>query len=91
MQTLPPTLAELPNVLTIEEYARIQRISRTTAYELARRNELPIPVIRCGRRMFVSKLAVIRLLDHCSHEPAVGLRDQQSIDTTNHRSTSARP
>ncbi len=43
-------------VLTIPEAATLLRISRGLAYELARRNELP--VIRLGRRIVVSRRAL---------------------------------
>lgn len=37
-------------------------IERTTAYELARRNEFPVPVIRVGRSLRVSAAMLLRLL-----------------------------
>jgi excisionase family DNA binding protein len=43
-------------VLTISEAAILLRISRGHAYELARRNELP--VIRLGRRIVVPRRAL---------------------------------
>jgi excisionase family DNA binding protein len=43
-------------VLTIPEAATLLRISRGLAYELARRNELP--VMRLGRRIVVSRRAL---------------------------------
>lgn len=48
--------------LTLPELAGIIGISKGLCYELAGRNELPIKVIRCGRRMFVSRRAVEKLL-----------------------------
>jgi excisionase family DNA binding protein len=48
--------------LNIEEVARILGINRTTAYELAGRDDLPVPVIRLGRRMVVSRYALEALL-----------------------------
>jgi excisionase family DNA binding protein len=49
--------------LTIPEVAKALGISRGLAYELANRNELPVPVIRLGeKRMVVSKLAIDSLL-----------------------------
>jgi predicted DNA-binding transcriptional regulator AlpA len=48
--------------LNIEDVARILGINRTTAYELAARDELPVPVIRLGRRLVVSRRALEDLL-----------------------------
>ena len=49
--------------MTIPEAAKALGISRGLAYELARRDELPVPVIRLGeKRIVVSKLAIDRLL-----------------------------
>jgi len=49
-------------VMTIPEFARACSISRGLAYDLARRNELPVPVIKLGRRMVLSRKAVEALL-----------------------------
>ncbi len=38
-------------------------ISRPVGYELARRNALPVPVIRMGNRMVVSKRALDAVLN----------------------------
>ncbi len=38
-------------------------ISRPVGYELARRNALPVPVIRMGNRMVVSKRALEAVLN----------------------------
>jgi excisionase family DNA binding protein len=43
---------------TIEEAARLLGVGRGTCYDAARRNALPVPVIRVGRRMLVSKAAL---------------------------------
>lgn len=51
------------DTLTLEELSRRMGISRTTAYELARRNDLPVPVIRVGRRFLFSKRAYEVLLN----------------------------
>jgi excisionase family DNA binding protein len=48
--------------LNIEEAARRLGIGRGSAYEAAREDRLPVPVIRIGRRMLVSKAAVEALL-----------------------------
>ena len=47
--------------LTVEEAAAALGIGRTSAYELARRGELP-GVIRLGRRFVVSRDVLERLL-----------------------------
>ena len=48
--------------LTIEEAAGKLGISRKHAYELAAADRLPVPVIRLGRRLVVSRLALERVL-----------------------------
>ncbi len=47
-------------VYTIEEAARLLGIGRSSAYDAARRGE--IPTIRIGRRLLVPKIALERLL-----------------------------
>lgn len=49
--------------MTIPEVAKALGISRGLAYDLARRNELPVPVIRLGKRMVLSRKAVEALLE----------------------------
>jgi excisionase family DNA binding protein len=48
--------------LTIEEVAMRLGIARSTAFALAKRDALPVPVIRCGRRLVVSRELIERLL-----------------------------
>ena len=49
--------------MTIPEVGRALGISRGLAYELAKRNELPVKVLRLGeKRMVVSRLALEELL-----------------------------
>jgi predicted DNA-binding transcriptional regulator AlpA len=48
--------------MTIPEFARACQISRGLAYDLARRQALPVPVIKLGRRMMLSRKAVEALL-----------------------------
>ena len=50
-------------VMPIPEFARACSISRALAYDLARRDALPVPVIRLGRRMVLSRKAVMALLE----------------------------
>ena len=47
-------------VFTVEEVAKLLRISRGSAYEAARCGE--IPTIRIGRRLLVPRAALERLL-----------------------------
>jgi predicted DNA-binding transcriptional regulator AlpA len=47
---------------TITEVAIAFGIARSTAYELAQRDALPVPVIHLGRRMVVPRAALDRLL-----------------------------
>jgi predicted DNA-binding transcriptional regulator AlpA len=50
--------------LSIPEVAKALGISRGLAYDLARRDALPVPVIKLGeKRMVVSRKAVLTLLE----------------------------
>ena len=49
-------------VESIPEASARLGIGRTLGYELARAGRFPVPVIRLGRRMVVSKAAIERLL-----------------------------
>lgn len=51
---------QLPDVLSVEQAARVMGIGRNTAYEAARRDE--IPHIRIGNRILVSKHALMAKL-----------------------------
>lgn len=60
-------LADLPEVLTIEEAAGVLRISRTAAYDQAHRwlatgGREGLPVVRIGRSMRVPRAALQRIL-----------------------------
>lgn len=48
---------------TVEEAARQLGISRTLAYELAKADRLPVPVIRLGRRLVIPRAALDRVLE----------------------------
>ncbi len=67
METIETAYGER-QTLNIEAVAKRLGINRSTAYELARRDQLPVPVIRLGRRMVVSRRALDALLD-AQHEP----------------------
>lgn len=49
--------------LTIPEVAAALGPARSTAYELAAADRLPVPTIRAGRRLLVSCAALERVLD----------------------------
>ncbi len=61
--SIAPRFADLPDVMHVDELAALLGLSRTTCYEYCRRGLFPFPVIRCGRRLFVSKAAVIRAFE----------------------------
>jgi excisionase family DNA binding protein len=48
--------------LTVEEVAAVFGLARSTAYDLAKADRLPVPVIRAGKRIFVSRALVERVL-----------------------------
>ena len=48
--------------MDIPPLSRLLNISRGKGYELAGRDELPVAVIKLGRRMVVSRAAVHKLL-----------------------------
>jgi excisionase family DNA binding protein len=48
--------------LSIEEAARLLGIGRSSAYEAARRDALPVRVLRIGRRFLVPRAPLERLL-----------------------------
>jgi excisionase family DNA binding protein len=52
----------LSRTLNIEQAGAMLGISRPTAYKLARANQFPVPVIRVGKRLVVSREAVDELL-----------------------------
>lgn len=63
-----PSLDDLPEVLTVEEAAKVLRIGRGAAYELARQfretdGREGLPVVPLGRSLRVPKVALRRLLE----------------------------
>ncbi len=64
----PPGFEDLPDVLTIEEAAKLLRIGRGAAYALARQylatgGREGLPVVRLGRSLRVPRAGLLRLLD----------------------------
>jgi excisionase family DNA binding protein len=63
-----PSLDELPEVLTIEEAAKVLRIGRGAVYALARRyldsdGREGLPVVRLGRSRRVPRAKLLALLE----------------------------
>ena len=57
----PMSLDDLPDFCSLEEFSEVFRVSRSTAYRMAARGN--IPCLRIGRRMIVSKEHLIRWID----------------------------
>ena len=55
------SLDELPDFCTLEEFSKVFRISRATAYRMAVQGN--IPCLRIGRRVIVSKEHLMRWID----------------------------
>jgi len=54
--------------MTIEEAAKAFGISRGLAYSLARRDALPVPTLKIGRRLLVSRIAVDAVLSRLKED-----------------------
>lgn len=67
MQTF--TTPQRPELLGSEEMREILGIGRSGFYELARRDALPVPTIRVGKRLMFSRRAVEEMLNRRHHEP----------------------
>ena len=62
----------LPPTLSVPEAGAALGISRQTAYELVRRHEFPLPVIKVGSKLRVPRVALARLLGELSGVTADG-------------------
>jgi predicted DNA-binding transcriptional regulator AlpA len=58
--------------LDIDDIAPLLGINRSTAFELIRRDEFPLPVVRLGRRIVVPRKAVEELLGDVTGGSASG-------------------
>jgi excisionase family DNA binding protein len=72
----PPRGLPASETVSVEIAAARLGLSRGKAYELARQNALPVPVLRFGRKMAIPARALDRVLmvDETANEPpsAVG-------------------
>lgn len=63
--TAPLTVDEvlaLPALVDVPTAGRALGVSRNTAYELARRNQFPVPVLPIGRQLRVTRAALLAAL-----------------------------
>ena len=82
MTTAPTKPTAERDTLTLAELAERMGLGKTTAYQMAQKNELPIPALRIGREYRFSRRAFERWLDSgassdsgnaaCSNEIAAG-------------------
>ena len=76
METL--TTPRRPELLDSEEMRTILGIGRSGFYELARRDALPVPTIRVGKRLMFSRRAGEEMLDRRQREATESLPDQNA-------------
>lgn len=62
MELTQPDLAHLPPTVDVPTAGRLFGIGRDTAYRLARRDAFPVPVLRLGRRMVVTRASLMHVL-----------------------------
>ncbi len=67
-------LLALPAVVDLVTAARALGIGRTRAFELTRRGEFPVPVLRVGRTYRVPTAGLLRLLGLVPGGEAIGDR-----------------
>jgi excisionase family DNA binding protein len=74
-------LADLPPVLTVEEFAAAMRLSRGSAYDFVRQGG--VRHVRCGRSIRIPRSAVLELLGEPPEtlEPRLsGLKGSSGVD-----------
>ncbi len=54
-QPPPASLDDLPELLTVAEVAPVLRMRTSTAYAAIKRGAFPVPVVRLGGRMLISR------------------------------------
>ncbi len=69
MQTQTITEPRQPELLGAEEMRGIMGIGRSAFYDLAKRDQLPVPTLRLGRRVMFSRRAVEEVLNRRHGEP----------------------
>ena len=76
-------LDDLPAVLTVEEMARVMRLSRGSAYEAVRTGA--IPSIRIGRTIRIPRAALLVLLGEVGPPPRRAGREQPGVPVLSER------
>ncbi len=59
-------------LMTLDELLDCIPVGRSVAYDLARQDKLPIPVIRIGKRIYFSRQALADLLARQHQSPRAG-------------------
>ncbi len=78
MQTQTITEPRQPELLGAEEMRAILGIGRSAFYDLAKRDQLPVPTLRLGRRVMFSRRAVEEVLNRRHGEPMNGAPEQRT-------------
>ncbi len=58
----PGAVRALSVITDVPTAAKVLGISRATAYELARQDQLPCRVLRCGKRLVIPTAGLLRAL-----------------------------
>lgn len=60
--TTCPDIAELPHTVGVVQAGRYFGLNRDGAYRLARAGRFPVPVLRVGRRLVVTRSSLLAVL-----------------------------
>lgn len=75
-------------VLDVEDMMVIFGLSRSSAYDYARRDAFPVPRILVGRRTYFSKVALLRLLQG---DAATAVQEVRDITSETEAAAGRRP
>lgn len=67
----PDDVRALPVTVDVPTAGRCFALGRDAAYDLARRGELPVPVLRLGRRLVVTRASLLAALGIDDTPPTV--------------------
>jgi excisionase family DNA binding protein len=71
-------MSEVPQLLTVEDMARVLRTTRKAVYRMAERGQLP-GIVRVNRRLLFSAALVVKWLGHGA---TVSTKDRNGQDTS---------